>query len=1006
MAKVTVEFVLKGGDKLVTSNDKIIKQLVEQNAQYNVLEGNITDVIGAQNNQKNSTDNLTKSYKNILKEYKEAEKELKALAIAGDTTSDRYKELSSTVGAARSALEDANRAGNAQKSVFDTVAGSARGVVGGFTAVKGALGLLGVESENVQKALLGVQSALALSQGLKDVTEAIPTFGKLGKTIKGPLVAAFTSLKGAIIATGIGAAVVAVGLLIANFDEVKKVILNLFPGLATLGKFLGNLIQQVTDFVGITSAATRAAEALGKASQERLAISNQELAILRARGATQEEIAAAERAQANQRIDDLNKLAELNGELTEKELAERTELVNKLQIIDATEAKRREDETKVNEEKLNEVRRTNAQRRVDLLQAGITKELAQLKLGYEEQRKAAIKNGEDLKLVDELYSKQRIEIINNNITTTLKQLSDFNEQTLKLSSFNYIKELNQLNEQFNLLTALTQKQINEISELRDKERKLRQNDLDNLNTQLIIAENNFNIKRLNIQEKYLKQAEVLYETYQRNLVDINFFQFSEEELNLQLNDLRDVIKSNQQQIINDEITYRRRLFAIAFDADDENLKRGIELFKKRKELNDEEFDFINARTRLLLAERKEATDEELDNLLKSVIEKSEIEKKAFDKELILYRDAQFKKAELRSDFEVKTIEVIKKNNQLSLDLEIDRLNALNAITTNDLVQRRREEAEINAKFDRKQIDAKRITLLTQLKLAKDAFGAESEEFKKIQLELAQFAKEQNDNAIKLREQQFAQFTQVFQQFLTTLNEIGAAVDSFYELRLQRSNQFYDNELKRNEELRNAEINNFALSQEEIANINQRYALENTAIEEERARKNKELEKKRADFAFAIQVGQIIGNGALAVVRALAELGPIFGPIAAGLIGATTGAQLVVARNQQQAARQLGDGGLLYGPSHSAGGIPIGNTGVEVEGGESVINKRSTELFLPLLNAINLAGGGVPLAPGLSRMQNGGIMGNNGTPVIKTYLVSSDVASDQAKLARIKRNSIY
>jgi len=57
---------------------------------------------------------------------------------------------------------------------------------------------------------------------------------------------------------------------------------------------------------------------------------------------------------------------------------------------------------------------------------------------------------------------------------------------------------------------------------------------------------------------------------------------------------------------------------------------------------------------------------------------------------------------------------------------------------------------------------------------------------------------------------------------------------------------------------------------------------------------------------------------------------------------------------------------LDGASHANGGIYMGG-GVEAEGGEAVINRNSTNKFLPLLSAINEAGGGRSL------MANGGIL---------------------------------
>lgn len=53
-----------------------------------------------------------------------------------------------------------------------------------------------------------------------------------------------------------------------------------------------------------------------------------------------------------------------------------------------------------------------------------------------------------------------------------------------------------------------------------------------------------------------------------------------------------------------------------------------------------------------------------------------------------------------------------------------------------------------------------------------------------------------------------------------------------------------------------------------------------------------------------------------------------------------------------------DGGIFKGRSHATGGIPI-----EVEGGESIINKKSTGMFAPLLSVINQIGGGRAFADG-------------------------------------------
>ena len=58
--------------------------------------------------------------------------------------------------------------------------------------------------------------------------------------------------------------------------------------------------------------------------------------------------------------------------------------------------------------------------------------------------------------------------------------------------------------------------------------------------------------------------------------------------------------------------------------------------------------------------------------------------------------------------------------------------------------------------------------------------------------------------------------------------------------------------------------------------------------------------------------------------------------------------------------EFADGGMVYGNSHAAGGVKfnVGGRVVELEGGEAVINKKSTSMYRNELSAINEAGGGV------------------------------------------------
>lgn len=72
------------------------------------------------------------------------------------------------------------------------------------------------------------------------------------------------------------------------------------------------------------------------------------------------------------------------------------------------------------------------------------------------------------------------------------------------------------------------------------------------------------------------------------------------------------------------------------------------------------------------------------------------------------------------------------------------------------------------------------------------------------------------------------------------------------------------------------------------------------IEKKYAQKQLELKKKQANVDMVVNIGMAIANGALAITKALADLGPIAGPIAAVAIGAATLFQIASIKKQRDA----------------------------------------------------------------------------------------------------------
>ncbi|MFI8379626.1 hypothetical protein [Leeuwenhoekiella sp. NPDC079379] len=126
------------------------------------------------------------------------------------------------------------------------------------------------------------------------------------------------------------------------------------------------------------------------------------------------------------------------------------------------------------------------------------------------------------------------------------------------------------------------------------------------------------------------------------------------------------------------------------------------------------------------------------------------------------------------------------------------------------------------------------------------------------------------------------------------------------------------------------------------------------------------------------IGTALGQNAVMQGQSSAAIARILGGAAIQGIGTIA------------SSKKFASGGILNGASHAAGGIktPYG----ELEGGEAVINKRSTSMFGGLLSQINVAGGGKAFA-------NGGMMGTNES--IKGSVIDYDLLA--AKVAQANQS---
>ncbi|MDY5433704.1 hypothetical protein [Bacteroides pyogenes] len=143
----------------------------------------------------------------------------------------------------------------------------------------------------------------------------------------------------------------------------------------------------------------------------------------------------------------------------------------------------------------------------------------------------------------------------------------------------------------------------------------------------------------------------------------------------------------------------------------------------------------------------------------------------------------------------------------------------------------------------------------------------------------------------------------------------------------------------------------SLQQAEMDNIDAQYDAEIEAargnaeeverLEQEKAQKKLDVQKKYADINFAVKASQIIADTAVSVMRALADLGPVAGPIAAALMSATGLAQLASANAEREKVKSM----TLSGGSSSGGSGARVATGRE-SGGKIDVRRAQDGKFFP------------------------------------------------------------
>nr|DAE47060.1 MAG TPA: chromosome segregation ATPase [Caudoviricetes sp.] len=387
----------------------------------------------------------------------------------------------------------------------------------------------------------------------------------------------------------------------------------------------------------------------------------------------------------------------------------------------------------------------------------------------------------------------------------------------------------------------------------------------------------------------------------------------------------DYIKTVSENEINTSIaTINARLASVKAGSQEE-LELRIDLAEENARLAKENIENTIQDEALKAAKIKEINENLQKEIreLSSESEVSQIEALASQETLVITKEYEKRKISkqayeeqmlnLSIDSLVKEIDIRKRYGEDTTDLEIE------------LSERRIEQAE----FEKNKV---------------------SEYFKQLHETLQKYV----DGVMTSLTAIFDATNSVLQSQLDDANEKFEAISQKYDEVVEKREESDSRLQELEEEVKNArggralilqeQINSEMIANQQLANQEKQLAKEKEKQEKEIAKKEKQMKK----VELTQNIVQGIANTALGVTKAL-EWGFPLGPVFAAVIGAAGAVQVGVMTSQ---LAKLEDGGLLNGKRHSQGGMRVEGTNIEVEGGEYVVNRDSTNKNLGLIKYIN------------------------------------------------------
>lgn len=866
-----------------------------------------------------SVGNYSIAGKAMKEELAEIEDQLAAMIVAGEGNSDTFKDLVQRAGELKQGITDAGKSIDAfasHSTGLNSVIASGQAITGVFGTAQGVMSMFGKSGEEVEQAMqkmMGVMTTLQSLQALQTTltekgtivnslyTKALQLLGiqkKANIADNTALTASTTAttvattgastamkvFRMALISTGIGAIVVALGMLIANFDDVKKAVIDFIPALGDMG---GAFDEVKAVLMGIGTAVVN------------YLLTPIKTVVAVIKGFIDNGIKGAVKAGTEEFKKGINVIDNYE------------KGYNKQTIANAKAVAKEKAKLRV-EELENTIKDNEAKSGSDWKYSEEGRKAYQAlfdakKLMYADDKSAMQDlQREEWKHIADISKHDKDELKKRNDATQKayekrKQLLDdykksieaFSNETHQLELQNEQTRVNNLKTSAEKITAVTKDELKKrndaISEAYDKQQILQQKlNLDEISN----VEKSYN-ELIEKAKKAGQDTSIIEEEKQNRLAELRT-KFTLEEIAL-----------NQEK--NEKIKSSNKAF------DDEEKKRAEDAKKLAKDKVDSETKLIDQQFQTI-KELKENAIARSGSLNLIDVEQSKKNLIEVEKQLKSYKKSL-------ESFKLE----LEKNTTLDPSIKEKALNDISSkikATNKDIADNTQQQTQVMGDY----WDDFSSKVGGYISVISDSIGSIFDgigSFFDMKLEEAQ----------------------------EKLDEVSEKYDEVVELQ-QESNERL---VALNEEAKTAAGGRALVIQDEISRemaLNKELAQQEKQLAREKEKREKEAKKiekqqKKADLMGNIVSG--ISGTALAVINALTVKPFPLGVALAAVAGAMGAVQVGIMSSQLS---KLEKGGLLNGKRHSEGGIPVGNTGIEVEGGEYVINRKSTTKNLGLLSYIN------------------------------------------------------